>query len=350
VVAAAARTTDMPVYLTGLGAVTALNTVTVRTRVDGELVKVAFKEGELVHEGDVLAQVDPRPYEVQLLQAQGQMQRDQASLTNAKVDLQRYEEAKEAVTGQQIATAAAAVDQFEGAVKSDEAQIENAKLNLTYSRITAPITGRIGLRLVDQGNMVHANDLGGLAVITQVQPIAVIFYLPEDNIAQVIRQPNAGSGLVVEAYDRDLKNSLATGSLLTIDNQIDPATGTVRLKAIFGNEDGALFPNQFVNARLLIDVRRGAVVVPTAAVQRSPSATYVYVVKADDTVELRNVKIGPSEGDGTLIEQHLEAGEVVVTDGVDKLQDGTKVSVRRSDAPAEVPAPATPTAAAKARP
>jgi len=333
VLAVQARAGEFPVYLPGLGNVTALNTVTVRTRVDGQLLRVAFQEGQFVRGGDLLAQIDPRPFQVQLTQAEGQMAKDQAALKNARLDLQRYQvlAREDSIPRQQLDTQAATVAQFEAAVQTDKGAVDSAKLNLTYSRITAPLSGRIGLRLVDAGNMVHASDTNGLAVITQLQPVSILFTIPADSLPRVQEKTRGSRHLKAEAFDRDQKNQLGTGELLTIDNQIDQSTGTVRLKAVFPNQDSRLFPNQFVNVRLLLDTLQGAVIVPTAALQRSQQSTYVYLVKPDQTTTMRPVEVQLTDGDQAVIARGLSAGDVVVIDGVDKLQEGSKVSVRQPD-------------------
>jgi multidrug efflux system membrane fusion protein len=330
VVAARAHKGDIDVYYTGLGSVTPILTVTVKSRIDGQLMSVRYKEGDLVKKGDPLAEIDPRPYQVQLTLAQGQLLKDQAALANAKIDLTRDQAlfAKSLIPEQQVATQQALVSQDEGVVKTDQGQVDSANLNISYCHITADVTGRVGLRLVDPGNMVHASDANGLLVITQMQPISVVFTISEDQLQVVLKKMRAGPRLTVDAYDRDMKTKLAQGSLTAIDNEIDPTTGTLRLRATFENEGGTMFPNQFINVRLLVEEKRGVTLVPTAAVQRNAQATYVFLVKPDKSVTSRPVTMGTTEGDESEITSGLTAGDVVVVTGVDKLQEGSKVDAQ----------------------
>ncbi len=327
VTVAPARRMDLPVYLSGLGSVTPWNSVQVRSRVDGQLTEVAFKEGQQVQKGQLLAVIDPRPFEVQLAQAQATLFKDQAQLRDAKLNFQRFQDLLKqsgAVSQQQVDTQGALVDQLDGATRNDQATIDSAKLQITYCHITAPITGRIGLRLVDIGNIVHAADANPLLIITQLQPIAVLFSLPEDQLQTVAQHMKQGT-LTVEAYSRDDQTKLATGQLGTIDNEIDQTTGTGRLKAMFQNTDSSLWPNQFVNARLLLESKKNAIVVPSAAIQRGPQGTFAYVVKADKTAEVRQVTVALAQGNLSAIGQGLAEGEIVVTDGQDKLKAGMTV-------------------------
>ena len=332
VVAATASKGDIGVYFTGLGAVTPIYTVTVKSQIAGYLMEVLYKEGQIVHKGDLLAQVDPRPYQVMLEQAEAGLARDMAALENAKVDLKRYQTLVplHAVPEQQLATQDALVKSDEGIVKTDQAQIDSAKLDLVYCHIIAPITGRVGLRLVDPGNFVTPADSTGLVVITQIEPISVIFTLPEDQLPAVMQRMRAGARLRVDAYDREMKTKIAQGWLETIDNQIDPTTGTVKLRANFDNRDGALFPNQFVNAKLLVEEKAGVTLIPTAGVQRNSQRTYIFLVKPDSTVTVRTITIGTTEGDESEITSGLAPGDVVVMTGVDRLQEGTKVRFQKT--------------------
>jgi multidrug efflux system membrane fusion protein len=319
---------DLPIYLTEIGTVTPLATVVIRSRVDGELMHIGFTEGQKVKAGDLLAEIDPRPFAAQVKQMEGQLVKDQAVLDNARIDLKRYQAASTIFTEQQIVTQQATVAQAEGVVESDQGQLDSARLQLAYCRITAPMDGRIGLRLVDQGNMVHATDANGLAVLAVEQPISVVFTIGQDDIPNVLSHMRAGPALTVDAFSRDLTQHLAQGALAAIDNQVDPGSGTVRLRANFDNRDGLLFPNQFVNVKLLIETRRNVVLAPNAAIQLAPTSSYVYVVSADNEVAVRTITTGASEGGVTIITDGLKEDETVVTDGVDKLKAGSKVQLR----------------------
>ena len=322
---------DMPVYLVGLGSVSAFYTANIKSRVDGQIMRVNFQEGQIVKEGDLLIVIDPRPYEVQLEQMQAQLFKDQASLRDARLNLDRYTTLipSGSIAQQQVDTQKSTVDQLDGQVRTDQAQIDNAKLQIVYCNITAPFTGRVGLRQVDPGNIVHAADTNPMLILTQLQPIAVIFTLPEDELPTVARHMK-NSTLLVEAYSRDNQTKLETGKLQTIDNQIDPTTGTAKLKAVFDNKDNQLWPNQFVNANLLLETRKNSTVLPTAAVLRGPQGAFVYAVKPDKTVEARTVEISLTQGNTTVVTSGLNPGDTVVTDGQDKLQTGSKIEPRNS--------------------
>jgi multidrug efflux system membrane fusion protein len=329
VVAEPARQGDFPIYLNGLGTVTALNTATIRSRVDGELIRVAFQEGQVVREGDLLAEIDPRPFQAQLMQAEGQLLRDEALLKNAQLDLERYQTLLEqdSIAAQQTATQEALVRQYRGTVETDRGLIADAKLQLTYTRITAPFTGRLGLRLVDKGNIVKTSDTNGLVVLTQIQPITVVFTLPEADLPAVMKRLRAGETLPIEAYDRSGNTRLSLGKLVAVDNQIDIATGTIRFKAQFDNKDHALFPNQFVNVRMTVDTLRDVTIIPAAAIQRGTPGAFAYVVKEDKTVSVRPLKLGPAEAEKVAVLEGLKPGEQVVVDGIDKLREGARVDL-----------------------
>jgi membrane fusion protein, multidrug efflux system len=334
VVAARASSGDMPITLIGLGTVTPLATVTVQSQISGQIKSIFFKEGQKVQAGDPLIQIDPRPYQVALEQAQGALARDKALLANARVDLERYQTlfAQDSIAEQQLATQKSLVAQYQGAVLIDQGQIDAAKLNLTYCRIVSPITGRIGLQQVNVGNYVTPAEPNGLVVVTELEPITVVFTLPEDNIPALLARMQSGAKLPVTAWDRTSTRQLATGTLQSIDSQIDTTTGTIRLKAVFANEEGSLFPQQFVNAVLLLDTLHGATLIPQAGVQRGAPGTFVYIVNADQTVSVRKVTLGPGDATNTAITSGLRPGDTVVVDGADKLKDGARVLLSQRDA------------------
>jgi multidrug efflux system membrane fusion protein len=334
VMAAAARKADMDVNLRGLGTVIPVNTVTVRSQVSGQLLRVHFEEGQIVKAGTLLAEIDPRPFEVQLMQAEGQLARDEALLRNAESDLVRYKLllSQDSIADQQVTTQESLVQQYKGAVKTDRGQIANAKLQLTYSRVIAPVSGRIGLRLVDQGNMIQSNDVNGMAVITQLQPVTVVFSVPQDNLPAIMKRLRTGEVLPVYAYSQDGKAMLAKGTLLAVDNQIDTTTGTVKLKAKFDNKNNELFPNQFVNVVMKVDTLSGVTVMATAAIQRGSIGTFAYVVKEDKSVNVRPLQLGPTEGENVAVLNGLAPGEFVVVVGGDKLREGTKVEIVTNEA------------------
>jgi len=338
---AAVRKGDIGVYINALGTVTPVYTVTVTSRVQGEIVNVYYREGQLVHKGDPLLDIDPRPYQAQLTEAEGQLAHDQALLNEARIDLGRYQSAydQNAIAKQQVDDQQQTVFQYEGTVKNDQGQVENAKVNLVYCHITSPIEGRVGLRLVDPGNIVQANSTTSLVVVTQLQPITVIFSVAEDYLPQIQEQMRKGQHMAVDAFDRDQQKKLASGSLLTLDNQIDPTTGTLRLKAIFANENDSLFANQFVNARLLVDTTHNAILIPTAAIQRNAQGAFVYVIKPDQTATIRTITVGTTDGDTAAV-QGLQPGDTIAVKGFEKLQDGVKVAVQsRPSGPSERQSP-----------
>lgn len=338
--AVSVRTADLPVYIKALGTVTPANTVTVRSQVGGQLIRLHFKEGQMVEKGDLLAEIDPRPFQVSLMQAEGQLARDEELLKNAEADLARYKVllGQDSIAVQQVTTQESLVKQYKSVLQTDKAQIASAKLQLAYSRITAPLSGRVGLKVVDPGNMISTSDTTGVAVITQLQPITVVFSVPQDNLPAILKRSQSADLVPVLALDQEGKTLLAKGKLLAVDNQIDTTTGTVKLKGIFRNEDNRLFPNQFVNIRLKVDTLQDATVISTAAIQRGSIGTFAYVVKDDKTVTVRPIKLGPADGELVAVTEGLAPGENVVTVGGDKLREGSKVEIvkpRAKDAAAQ---------------
>ncbi len=324
-----AQTGNLGVYITAIGTVTPVYTVTVTSRVQGQITQVNYREGQMVHKGDPLLDIDPRPYQAALTQVEGQLAHDQAVLNEAKIDLDRYQQAysRNAIAKQQLDDQEQIVQQDEGTVKNDEGQLANAHVNLDFCHITSPIDGRVGLRLVDPGNIVQANSATALVVITQLQPITVIFSVAEDYLPQIQKQLRAGQRLPVDAFDRDQTQKLASGTLLTLDNVIDPTTGTVKLKAVFPNTDSSLFPSQFVNARLLVETEKGDTLVPNAAIQRNAQGPFIYVIKSDQTASMQPVTVGTTDG-ATSAVTGISPGVTIATNGFDKLQDGAKVTVQ----------------------
>jgi multidrug efflux system membrane fusion protein len=329
VVAATAHKGDIDIIENGLGTVTPLANITVRTQINGQLQQIAFEEGQIVQAGDFLAQIDPRPYQMQLEQAQGALEKDQALLKDAEIDLERYKKlvAQDSIARQQLDTQQSLVDQDKGNVLTDQSQIDTAKLNLLYCHITAPVTGRVGLRQVDQGNYVQTSDPNGIVVLTQLQPISALFTLPEDNLPQIMKRLGEGAQLQATAYDRTESTKLATGKLVSMDSQIDDTTGTIKMRAQFDNTDNVLFPNQFVNIELLVDTLKDVIIIPSASVQRGAPGTFVYLVKSDNTVTVKTIKLGPSQGDNIAVTDGLQEGDKIVVDGADKLREGAKITL-----------------------
>jgi multidrug efflux system membrane fusion protein len=352
VVAASAALGDIDISLNALGTVTSLATVTIRSQISGYLFKVAYEEGQIVKKGDLLAEIDSRPYELALALAQGSLERDKALLATAQLDLKRYQDLAKtnAIPRQQLDTQASLVVQYEGTIISDQAQIDTAKLNIAYCHIVAPVSGRVGLRLVDQGNYVTPGDATGLVIITQLQPISVIFPVAEDNLPQIQKRLRANATLQATAFDRTGTTKLSVGELKTLDNQIDTTTGTVKLRALFANEDDNLFPNQFVNIQLLVDVLHAATIIPTSAVQRGAPGTFVYLVDADSTVSVKPIDLGPSSGERVAVRSGLSPGDRVVIDGADRLRNGAKVVIRDGPAGVAAAAPSSPPSSAAAPP